>query len=86
MTARTWNPGGAAKRTTGTPRPRTFMLSGQVSWLTGRRLCPSSQGWMASVTWVGSKLAAYSCGGSAGITPASLLAPMRQAAPENLDA
>jgi hypothetical protein len=30
---------------------------------------------VASVTLVGQRLAAYSCGGSAGITPASLLAP-----------
>jgi hypothetical protein len=29
----------------------------------------------ASVTFVGQRLVAYSCGGSAGITPASLLAP-----------
>src|ERR1700722_15393134 len=29
----------------------------------------------ASVTFVGQRLTAYSCGGSAGITPASLLAP-----------
>ena len=28
-----------SKRTTGTPRPWTFQVSGQVSWLTGRRLC-----------------------------------------------
>src|SRR5882757_8394999 len=28
-------------RTTGTPRPRTCMLSRQVSWLTGQRCCPA---------------------------------------------
>src|ERR1700730_5224230 len=34
-----------------------------------------SRSHMASVTLVGQRLAAYSCGGSAGIRPASLLAP-----------
>src|SRR5882757_11245300 len=28
-------------RTTGTPRPRTCMLSRQVSWLTGQCCCPA---------------------------------------------
>ena len=39
---------------------------------------------VASVTLVGQRLAAYSCGGSAGIAPASLLAPGKRN-PENLD-
>ena len=60
----------------GHPARGRIMLSGQVSWLTGRRCCPAfpKPAW-ASVTFVGQRLAAYSCGGSAGITPASLLAP-----------
>src|ERR1700685_1996458 len=66
----------AAWRTTGTPRPWTNMLSGRVSWLTGHSCCPVfPKLFGASVTFVGQRLAAYSRGGSAGITPASLLAP-----------
>jgi hypothetical protein len=32
------------KRTTGTPRPRTYDMSRQVSWLAGRRLGPAFPG------------------------------------------
>ena len=59
-------PTGDRKRTTGTPRPRTFDVSWQVSWLAGRRLGPVFPGSLP-VTFAGRGLAAYSCGGSAGI-------------------
>jgi hypothetical protein len=76
------NAGTKMLATAGTPRPWTFFsVSRQVSWLAGRRLAlclPNAQ--RASVTSDRAKLAAYSCGGSAGISremrdpPASLLA------------
>ena len=63
-------------RATGTPRPWTNnVLPGQVSWLAGRRCCPAFPKPRAACSgFVGQRLAAYSCGGSAGIAPASLLA------------
>lgn len=60
------------------------MLSGQVSWLAGHRCCPAFPKPSGFSDFIGQRLAAYSCGGSAGIRPASLLAP-DQCAPENLD-
>src|SRR5690349_2636996 len=71
------------KRTTGTPRPRTFRLPGQVSWLADLRFRPVFPGLRNPSDTVGRRLAAYSCGGSAGLVaissiahaPASLLAP-----------
>ncbi|BAS00216.1 hypothetical protein BV133_2622 [Blastochloris viridis] len=56
-----------------TGRLRTVLR--QVSWLAGRCLRPSSRNPQAPVTSHGRRLAAHSCGGSAGLAPASLLAP-----------
>jgi hypothetical protein len=54
-------------RTTGTPRPRTCMLSRQVSWLTGRCCCPAFPKPLRGLSDIfGQRLTAYSCGGSSG--------------------
>lgn len=63
--------------TAGTPRPWTFSVSRQVSWLAGRRA--SSLPGADTPVVCRRQLAADSCGGSAGIppesgSPASLLA------------
>lgn len=55
--------------------PVDDILSRQVSWLAGRRCCPAFPKPHGFSDFVGQRLAAYSCGGSAGIAPASLLAP-----------
>lgn len=51
------------------------ILSRQVSWLAGRRCRPAFPKLHGFSDFVGQRLADYSCGGSAGIAPASLLAP-----------
>lgn len=71
------------KRTTGTPRPRTYVVGagllahGSQPGVRLPRIAPSDM----NERW----LAAYSCGGSAGIKPASLLAPAPKNGPENHD-
>jgi hypothetical protein len=52
-------------------------VSRQVSWLTGQCACPAFPGFGNPSDTDGQSLAAYSCGGSAGVSPASLLAPRR---------
>jgi hypothetical protein len=67
-----------AKRPTGTPRPGTLKVPRQVSWLAGRRFLSVFPEPGGSSDDDGLRLAAYSCGGSAGVgltaAPASLLA------------
>jgi hypothetical protein len=74
------------KRTTGTPRPRTIDLSGQVSWLAGRRLGPAFPGSLpVTLMDLGSPLTvAGAAPALAYAAPASLLASGR-IAPKNLD-
>ena len=65
-------------RPTGHPAGGRY-VSRQVSWLTGRCSCPGLP--RANPSGAdGPPPAAYSCGGSSGFTPASLLAPRRGAA------
>ncbi len=64
--------------------PVDVVSSWQVSWLAGRRLHSSSRNARSSDTGE-YRLAAYSCGGSAGLVlikdaPASLLAPHAESA------
>ena len=53
--------------TAGTPRPWTFRLSRQVSWLAGRSFLPVFPTREGISDAIRKQLAAYSCGGSAGI-------------------
>lgn len=55
-----------SRRTTGTPRPWTLQVSGQVSWLAGRRGCLAFP--MLGTSGIHRQLlAVHSCGGSAGL-------------------
>jgi hypothetical protein len=70
-------PDGCRKRTTGTPRPRTFDVSGQVSWLAGLCLGPAFPGLLpVTLMDIGSPLTV--AGAAPALpegAPASLLAP-----------
>ncbi len=69
------------KRSSGTPRPRTYFA---MAGLLARGSSPSSAfPGLRPVACFGCWLTAYSCGGSAGVSPASLFAPA--AKPENHD-
>lgn len=50
-------------------------VSRQVSWLTARASCYPFPTHFPGVSGIGRRFAVYSCGGSAGFTPASLLIP-----------
>ena len=55
------------------PTARVFVLFRQVSWLAALALLPRLPDQMASDVW--GRLAAYSCGGSAGMDRTSLFIP-----------
>jgi len=62
-----WREPANCKRTPGHPARGRTNLSRQVSWLAGRYFCRAFPATSAPVAWVRQQLAAYSCGGSAGI-------------------
>ncbi len=72
------NPGSISHLSQATHRdtpPEDVQWPGQVSWLAGRRCCLAFPTPYQGVSdTLRQQLAAYSCGGSAGIEPASLLA------------